>query len=218
MFCVLDTSHASLVGVIGSDDVALDFSNATSSFADNTVGTGKLVIVSGLALSGADKENYTLVQPTDLTASISTSTPPSVEDNTPVTDTAPVASHGGGGGSFFPVTGQVLGASTTTGQVLGATTFQFTSNLHQGMRGDDVVQLQEVLRAGGYFTFPTSTGYFGPITLAAVKAYQAAHGITATGYVGPLTLAVLNSSVSVATTIGTTCPNGMTVASNCVSK
>ena len=35
------------------------------------------------------------------------------------------------------------------------------------------------------------TGYFGPVTLAAVKTYQRAHGIPTTGVVGPLTWASL---------------------------
>jgi Ice-binding-like/Putative peptidoglycan binding domain len=129
-------------------------------------------------------------------------------------------SHGGGG--FSRVIGQVLGATTSnvpaTGQVLGASTFQFTTFLHQGMSGDDVVQLQERLRAEGFFTYPTSTGYFGPVTLAAVKAYQTAHNIVpASGFVGPLTIAELNSTAP-ATTVASVCPNGNTVASNCTSK
>ena len=57
---------------------------------------------------------------------------------------------------------------------------------------DAVKQLQERLRAEGFFTYATSTGYFGPITFAAVQAYQTKHGIPSTGFVGPLTIAELN--------------------------
>jgi hypothetical protein len=79
------------------------------------------------------------------------------------------------------------------GQVLGASDFQFTVNLRVGSRGNDVVELQKRLRAEGFFTYPTDTGYFGPITKAAVIAYQKAHGIVpAWGFVGPLTRAELN--------------------------
>jgi hypothetical protein len=138
-----------------------------------------------------------------------------VNNPVPVTPPAPAVSHGGGGGGYSPVTGQVLGAATSTGQVLGASTFQFTNYLRQGMSGDDVVQLQERLRAEGFFTYPTSTGYFGSITLAAVEAYQTAHNIVpASGFVGPLTIAELNSTAP-ATPVASTCPNGNTVASNC---
>ena len=118
---------------------------------------------------------------------------------------APVSYGGGtsyGGGYFTPtfytptvatptiVTTPV--APITPGQVLGAETFQFTSYLRQGMSSDAVKQLQERLRAEGFFTYTTSTGYFGPITLEAVKAYQTKHGIPSTGFVGPLTIAELN--------------------------
>lgn len=68
----------------------------------------------------------------------------------------------------------------------------FMSNLGYGMRSADVVELQNRLKMEGHFTFPTSTGYFGPITRAAVQAYQTAHNIPSTGFVGPLTRAALN--------------------------
>ncbi len=78
-------------------------------------------------------------------------------------------------------------------QVLGASTFNFTMNLHIGMSGNDVTQLQKHLRTLGLFTYPTDTGYFGPITREAVIAYQKLHNITpAVGFVGPLTRAELN--------------------------
>lgn len=81
------------------------------------------------------------------------------------------------------------------GDVMGATiaNFQFMGNLAQGMVSEDVKQLQSRLRAEGYFTYPTDTGYFGPITLAAVQAYQAANGIPSTGFVGVLTRTSLNA-------------------------
>lgn len=37
------------------------------------------------------------------------------------------------------------------------------------------------------------TGYFGPVTLAAIRKYQAGHGIPTTGVVGPLTWASLTA-------------------------
>jgi filamentous hemagglutinin family protein len=46
---------------VGSDDLVL---GGTASFADKQAGNGKLVTVSGLALSGADAGNYTLAAPT----------------------------------------------------------------------------------------------------------------------------------------------------------
>ncbi len=62
----------------------------------------------------------------------------------------------------------------------------FDADLQQGMTSDDVKALQ--IKLG---VIPTS-GYFGPITLAAVKTFQTANGVINTGYVGPLTRGVLN--------------------------
>ncbi|MBI2610691.1 peptidoglycan-binding protein [Candidatus Kaiserbacteria bacterium] len=59
-------------------------------------------------------------------------------------------------------------------------------NLSQGARGDDVLVLQEFLRAQGYF-YANATGYFGPLTAQAVARWQASQGIAAVGAVGPLT-------------------------------
>jgi hypothetical protein len=66
----LNTTANSLVGVLGSEIVKLDTSSYTASFTAKTIGAGKPVTVSGLALTGADAGNYTLTQPTGLTANI----------------------------------------------------------------------------------------------------------------------------------------------------
>jgi len=61
---------ASLVGVVGSEDVGLDTGSANGSFDTPDAGTGKPITVSGFVLNGADAGNYTLTQPTGLTADI----------------------------------------------------------------------------------------------------------------------------------------------------
>jgi sorbitol-specific phosphotransferase system component IIA len=66
------TGTASLTGVVPGDAVNLS-GTATGSFADKTVGTNKLVTVSGLALTGADAGNYTPSLPS-LSANITTTT------------------------------------------------------------------------------------------------------------------------------------------------
>ena len=91
------------------------------------------------------------------------------------------------------------GTTTTTTTTTTSSSYAFTMDLSLGMNNNDVKALQERLGVT-----PTS-GYFGPITLAAVKAYQASKGIITTGYVGPLTRAALNASV-VATTPTSTVP------------
>tara|TARA_Y100000310_G_scaffold296413_1_gene328649 strand:- start:850 stop:3150 length:2301 start_codon:yes stop_codon:yes gene_type:complete len=71
--------------------------------------------------------------------------------------------------------------------------FQFITDLSYGVRGGAVTELQERLTAEGVYTGPI-TGYFGPLTLGGVKAYQRKAGLTASGYVGVSTRASLNTS------------------------
>jgi MBG domain (YGX type)/YDG domain/HYR domain len=66
----VDLTDTSLVGVIGGDIVTIDSSDYLAWFASKDVGTNKPVVVAGVALSGADAGNYTVAQPTGLTASI----------------------------------------------------------------------------------------------------------------------------------------------------
>ncbi|MCX6392327.1 MAG: MBG domain-containing protein, partial [Actinobacteria bacterium] len=60
----LTTSSATLVGVVGVDDVRLDVANALGTFANPSVEDGKVVTVAGLTLAGTDVDNYVLAQPT----------------------------------------------------------------------------------------------------------------------------------------------------------
>ena len=91
-------------------------------------------------------------------------------------------------------------AGTGTGVVC------FNTDLSKGMTSDDVKNLQIKLAVT-----PTS-GYFGPITFAAVKTFQTAHGIINTGYVGPLTRAALNTLYCKAAETPVTYPAGCTSA------
>jgi len=84
------------------------------------------------------------------------------------------------------------GTTTTT------TASCFTTDLSQGMTSDAVKLLQSKLGV-------IQTGYFGPLTLAAVKTFQAQYGISpVAGYVGPITRAKLNSLYCTTTTTPTT--------------
>ena len=77
----------------------------------------------------------------------------------------------------------------------------FYTDLAQGTTSAEVKKLQETLNldpatrvaASGAGAPGSETTYFGPLTLAAVKAFQANHGIITTGYVGPLTRGQLNA-------------------------
>ena len=70
--------------------------------------------------------------------------------------------------------------------------FVFTKYLTIGMKGTDVSELQKRLVAAGFLN-NAITGYFGSLTEAAVKSYQAAHGLQQLGVVGPGTRAALNA-------------------------
>jgi parallel beta-helix repeat protein len=121
----------------------------------------------------------------------------------------PVVVVGGSGGS-------VLGASTSTvvtegliitpvvtpitatvtsvgtgGQVLGSSLFAFLKNLGFGTRGTDVVELHKLLISSGDLKISAPTGWFGPLTRAALAKWQAKHDLPATGYFGPLTREVV---------------------------
>src|SRR6202011_4405614 len=67
---IADTlSGTATVSALSGDSVALG-GTGTAVFGSKNVGTGRAVTVSGYTLSGADASNYTLVQPTGLTANI----------------------------------------------------------------------------------------------------------------------------------------------------
>jgi peptidoglycan hydrolase-like protein with peptidoglycan-binding domain len=96
---------------------------------------------------------------------------------------------------------QIAALSGTTTTTPAAVTF--TSNLTVGSKGAEVTALQNFLIGKGYNTL--ATGYFGPMTKAALAAYQTAKGITpAAGYFGPLTRASVNGEAAVTTTTTTT--------------
>jgi peptidoglycan hydrolase-like protein with peptidoglycan-binding domain len=69
--------------------------------------------------------------------------------------------------------------------------FTFTKSLNTGSTGEEVKELQKVLKEKGFYSGPI-TGTFGPLTKAAVKKFQKAHKISQLGNVGPGTRAELN--------------------------
>jgi hypothetical protein len=62
---------AMVSGVIEGDELTLNTSFAIAAFSDKNIGEDKAVTFSGYLLTGADAINYSLVQPTGITASIS---------------------------------------------------------------------------------------------------------------------------------------------------
>ncbi|WP_237700124.1 peptidoglycan-binding domain-containing protein [Alicyclobacillus acidocaldarius] len=66
--------------------------------------------------------------------------------------------------------------------------------LQQGDKGSKVAALQQALSTLGFFNYAI-TGTYGPITAAAVEAFQAAEGLTPTGVVDERTLTALQQAV-----------------------
>ena len=82
-----------------------------------------------------------------------------------------------------------VGAFTLSAEKASADCSIFTT-VRIGSVGVDVECLQTKVGA-------VADGKFGPMTLAAVKAWQAAHGLVADGIVGPITRAALNAQGAV---------------------
>lgn len=159
--------------VAGDEVVA----TGTATFVDANPGVAKLVTANGIVLSGIDGGNYLA--------------------NTIATGTATIREVSGSTGSrrsksasfSTPTPAPTVGTTTVS-----TTTFKFMVDLQIGSSHPDVKELQKVLIAGGYLKIAAPTGFFGPLTFEALKAYQAAHpeiGFV-TGYFGPLTRAVMN--------------------------
>ena len=90
---------------------------------------------------------------------------------------------------------QSLAVTFMTKAVVGTTEdVMVTINLRYRNYGDQVIALQNILIKQGYLT-SQATGYFGVLTLKAVKDFQRANEITPTGFVGPLTRAALERVV-----------------------
>jgi len=98
------------------------------------------------------------------------------------------------------------------GLAFSASAYDFgAATLRVGSRGADVMEVQRVVGAD-----PVD-GVFGPMTKAAVEAWQVNRGLTPDGIVGPATKAAMNavSGSTAGAVTPTLCLNGMTFASNC---
>ena len=124
-----DTSLAVLNGKVGADVVNLDGTLATGTFADKNVGTGKVVTASNFGLSGAAAGNYSLTQPTGLSADITPKSATVVADAKSKTygDANPPLTATLGG----VVSGDTLNYSllTTAVQLSGVSTYPITVSL-----------------------------------------------------------------------------------------
>lgn len=142
--------------------------------------------------------SYTLTHSSNVTGSVTITVTPSSSNACASNTTTSSGSSGsnsgrsggGGGGTTLPTTpatpSPALPALTSA-----APQATFNRGLSVGSTGDEVKNLQTRLLGEGFFKGEV-TGYFGPITQKAVKAFQAKYGISQLGIVGPATRAQLN--------------------------
>ena len=113
----------------------------------------------------------------------------------------PVGFVGPGTRAALNASGASVGASVATAVItsvspLVATAngnrYVFTKSLAIGSENSEVLELQKRLASLGFF-FVTPTSYYGPVTAAAVKKFQASVGLEQVGFVGSGTRAALNA-------------------------
>ncbi len=82
-------------------------------------------------------------------------------------------------------------SSSSSSNTTTTTKYVFTKALKYGMSGTEVTKLQEKLTSLGVYSGPI-TGYYGSLTVTAVKKLQKLNKLDQLGSVGPGTRAVLN--------------------------
>lgn len=102
--------------------------------------------------------------------------------------------------------GIALAAGLLAGPAI-ASAAQLYRQLQVGMTGSDVSDLQTFLAADtSIYPQGLVTGYFGPLTRAAVVNFQARNGIDTVGRVGPITMAAINAQMGGVSTGDKTVP------------
>ncbi|WP_238481067.1 YDG domain-containing protein [Dyella telluris] len=170
----INTSGASLSGVLGGDNVTLNAASGTGNFITSNVGNSLLVNTSGFTLSGAQAGNYSVSQPYGLTANITprpltvsiTGNPVKAYDGTTSVSLSP---------SDYTITGFVSGQS---GSINGSTSSGYLSP-NVGTN----IGLQATLEPSNY-SAPTGTllsNYLLPTTATGPLGQITAALITLTG-------------------------------------
>lgn len=157
----IETSGAAISDIVSGDNVTIDVAKATGTFEDKNVGTGKTVTITGIALGGADKDNYTLTSDSaNATASITASS----NINASVNETQNVVV---GVGDFTEPTFTGVTVNGVAETVAGTVTYTIGDNsgmdyyaaktaLAQKTKGTEV--------AVDYSFTPTDSNYTGNIT------------------------------------------------------
>lgn len=94
---------------------------------------------------------------------------------------------------LFTFSGATAMAATASAP---AVTASQAESLRQGASGPAVSRLQEQLRMLGHYSYPSITGYFGPVTASATRSFQDAYGLPVTGVADGSTQKSLDRAVT----------------------
>ena len=167
----INSSGATISGVLGSDNVTLTSTGATGEFVTANAGNSLQVIANGFTVGGAQAGNYTVSQPSNLLANI-TPAPLSV-----VISGNPVKAYDGTtsvslGASDFTITGFVGTQSATVNQA--ATSSYLSPNVGANVGISATLEPSDYASPLGtnlsnYLLPTTATGIHGEITAAVIN-------------------------------------------------
>lgn len=211
-FTVTDTANGKQLALKSSVVVPVDYTNS------QVKGIGYVIVVSSGSSSNSSSSS-TISGSSSSASSLSVSSS-SVSSSSFSANTSSASISGVGGGvnpnenssgtTSVAVSNQLnSGLSNLLNQTSGQSTSDYSKNqtsqnqstyyfikkLGYGSRGTDVTELQKRLKSEGVYGGPI-TGFYGLMTVDAVKKYQNKNGLPRLGYVGPKTISILNGALS----------------------
>ena len=207
----LSLGSLNVANLVGDDNITLNVSNATGSFGDKNVGTGKTVDVTGITLSGPDAGNYIIGNSYQTTANITpatltaTFTPVNkVYDGTTSASASSVSGLSGViGGDSVSLQGETLAFASPNAGVSNVSASNYA--LTGADAGNYVVTF---IQNGTASITPATLYYVGQS--GSNRPYGAANPVfsgTVTGFVGGDTLASTTSGTAVFTSNATPASN-----------
>ena len=209
----LNLGDATLTGVIPGDNVTLSDSGASASFGQSNVGNNLAVTAGGFSIGGSSAGNYTLSQPSGLTADI-TPAPLTITLSGNPTKTYDGSNAATVSNSDFAVTGFIAGQNATVSQTSSSS--YATPNAGTSIPITATLEASDFTPASGTllsnYSFPASvagTGTINPIVLTGsivnnpTKVYDATTDATLNGSNYSLTGLLPGQSITVTQTAGT---------------